>query len=113
MHQAFVAHNGPLLLIGTDCPVLQRNHLESAERALHAGNDAVFIPAEDGGYVLVGLRQPQSIIFENIDWGTNKVMAQTRQHLNKQGLHWLELETLWDIDRPSDLDRFNSIKTSI
>ncbi|MEI7431194.1 MAG: TIGR04282 family arsenosugar biosynthesis glycosyltransferase [Betaproteobacteria bacterium] len=113
MHRAFVAHNAPLLLIGTDCPALEVSHLETAALALDDGSDAVFIPAEDGGYVLVGLRHPQPVIFENIDWGSNKVMAQTRQRLNEHGLHWVELETLWDIDRPSDLDRFNSIKTPI
>jgi len=113
MYQAFLAHNQPLLLIGTDCPSLEVCHLETAARALDDGNDAVFIPAEDGGYVLIGLREPQSIIFENIDWGTNKVMAQTRKRLCERGLHWTELETLWDIDRPSDLDRFYSIKTPI
>ena len=113
MHRAFVKRNGPLLLIGTDCPVLQMEHLETASSVLHDGKDAVFIPAEDGGYVLVGLRRPQSRVFENIDWGSDKVMEQTRQRLNELGLCWIELEPLWDIDRPSDLERFHSLKSAV
>ncbi|MFZ4539667.1 TIGR04282 family arsenosugar biosynthesis glycosyltransferase, partial [Propionivibrio sp.] len=59
MAHAFAAHGGPLLLIGTDCPALQTAHLAAAAKLLRDGHDAVFIPAEDGGYVLVGLRCPQ------------------------------------------------------
>jgi rSAM/selenodomain-associated transferase 1 len=109
MHHAFVTHGGPLLLIGSDCPALRLEHLESAAQVLKSGHDAVFIPAEDGGYVLVGLRQANAGAFENIDWGSNQVMRQTRQRLRALGLSWLELETLWDVDRPEDLERFRSL----
>lgn len=71
--------------------------------------DAVFIPAEDGGYVLVGLRRPLPRLFEDIDWGSERVMTQTRARLHELGLSWRELPTLWDIDRPQDLDRLASI----
>lgn len=108
MHHAFVAHGGPLLLIGSDCPALRQEHLESAAQILKSGHDAVFIPAEDGGYVLVGLRQANAGVFENIDWGSERVMLQTRERLTALGLSWQELETLWDVDRPEDLERFRS-----
>ena len=45
----------PTLIIGTDCPALTQTHLQQAANALNE-NDAVLIPAEDGGYVLIGLR---------------------------------------------------------
>jgi len=109
MAAAFAAHAGPLLLIGSDCPALTEAHLAAAASALvderHAGNDAVFIPAEDGGYVLVGLRHPQPQLFERIAWGSERVMTQTRQRLSEHGLRWVELPTLWDLDRPADLAR--------
>lgn len=109
MAAAFAAHAGPLLLIGTDCPALRPEHLAAAARALgdgqSAGNDAVFIPAEDGGYVLVGLRCPQPGLFTGVDWGSEQVMAQTRQRLSALGLRWCELPSLWDVDRPADLTR--------
>ncbi len=105
MHHAFVSHDGPLILVGTDCPALQLKHLQDAAQALQKGFDAVFIPAEDGGYVLVGLRQANSRVFEDIDWGSARVMAQTRERLAEIGLNWCELETLWDVDHPTDVER--------
>ena len=105
MAHAFAVHGGPLLLIGTDSPALQPAHLATAADLLRDVHDAVFIPAEDGGYVLVGLRQPQPRLFENIDWGSEQVMAQTRDRLAGLGLRWAEPLTLWDIDRPADLAR--------
>ena len=110
MHRAFVAHGGPLLLIGTDCPALAEHHLVTAGEALRHGNDAVFIPAEDGGYVLIGLRQPYPEVFRDIAWSTAHVMAQTRQRLRSAGLRWQELDPLWDIDRPADLARLAKIE---
>ena len=77
MSNAFAAHDGPLLLIGTDCPAMETGHLVTAANVLCEGHDAVFIPAEDGGYVLVGLRRPQPRLCENIDGGGASVMAQT------------------------------------
>ncbi|MQM30903.1 MAG: hypothetical protein CRU78_10415, partial [Candidatus Accumulibacter phosphatis] len=72
-------------------------------------NDAVFIPAEDGGYVLLGLRCPQPGLFEGVDWGSERVMAQTRQRLLALGLRWCELPALWDVDRPADLTRLATL----
>jgi glycosyltransferase A (GT-A) superfamily protein (DUF2064 family) len=111
MHAAFEAHagRGPLLLIGTDCPLLDPAHLQQAAQRLLDGEDAVFTPAEDGGYVLVGLSRPQSALFESVDWGTNRVMAQTRSQLQKMGLRWSEMPMLWDVDEPADWLRWQQI----
>jgi uncharacterized protein len=106
MRRVFANAGGPLLLIGTDCPVLNIVHLKSAAKALHDGNDAVFIPAEDGGYALVGLNRSIPQIFEQIDWGSEHVMAQTREIMGRLGVRWVELETLWDVDRPEDVARW-------
>jgi hypothetical protein len=108
MHSAFRLHctQGPLLLIGTDCPVLRPDHLRQAAVALVDGADAVLQPAEDGGYVLVGLRQPQPALFHGISWSTDQVMAETRTRAREAGLQVHELDTLWDVDRPQDLARW-------
>ncbi|QSA96328.1 TIGR04282 family arsenosugar biosynthesis glycosyltransferase [Methylococcus sp. EFPC2] len=95
----------PVLLVGTDCPALTAHTLRSAAQALLCGKDAVFLPAEDGGYVLIGLSKPEPALFENMPWGTDRVMAETRARLSGLGLNWTEPETLWDVDRPEDLDR--------
>jgi hypothetical protein len=74
--------------------------------ALIDGADAVFQPAEDGGYVLVGLRQPQPALFHGMSWSTDQVMAETRARARETGLRVHELDTLWDVDRPQDLARW-------
>ena len=94
-----------VLLIGSDCPALTARHLRQAERALRDGSDAVFVPCEDGGYALVGLRRADAKLFDGIAWGGETVMTETRARLTALGWQWLELETLWDVDRPEDYTR--------
>jgi rSAM/selenodomain-associated transferase 1 len=98
------ARHAPLVLIGGDCPVLRPSHLVQAWHALQS-NDAVFVPAEDGGYVLVGLARPASAVFGDIEWGGVDVMRETRRRIAAAGLECAELETLWDVDRPEDYRR--------
>ena len=104
MSAAVAAARGPVLVIGTDCPALTADHLRDAAEVL-GSYDAVLIPAEDGGYVLIGLRQPQPVLFAEIDWGTPTVMAETRFLLSAHNLTWRELPPLWDVDTPEDLER--------
>ncbi len=92
------------LVIGTDCPALTPEVLHEAAAALRE-HDAVVIPAEDGGYVLIGLRQPVHAVFQHVEWSTERVMAQTRQQLQAAGLTWRELAPLWDVDRFEDVGR--------
>lgn len=95
------------VLVGTDCPIMDARYLSRALRELdHA--DAVLGPAEDGGYVLIGMRSINASLFREIDWGTDRVLQQTRHKLQSAGMHWVELETLWDIDREQDLRRWES-----
>lgn len=112
MHAAFRLHcaEGPLLLIGTDCPALRPDHLREAACALIDGNDAVVCPAEDGGYVLVGLRRPQPALFDAMTWSTARVMADTRVRAQAAGLRLRELDTLWDVDLPRDLPRLRALQ---
>jgi uncharacterized protein len=111
MHTAFRLHcvEGPLLLIGTDCPALRPSHLRKAARALVDGEDAVFYPAEDGGYVLVGLRRPQETLFRDMPWSTAEVMSRSRERARAAGLRVREFEPLWDVDLPADLPRLQAL----
>jgi uncharacterized protein len=104
MHAAVTAVNGPALVIGTDCPALSADHLHLAAATLR-NYDVVIIPAEDGGYVLIGLRRPQAALFTDMEWGTAVVMAETRRRLRSLTLSWRELPALWDVDTPADLER--------
>ena len=98
---------GPTLVIGNDCPALTAHHLREAAAALRDGNDAVIIPAEDGGYVLIGLRKPQPALFRAMRWSVPTVLAETRRRLAQGGLKARELAALWDVDVPEDLSRLS------
>lgn len=90
------------ILIGTDAPALDAQALHAAEQAL-ASHDAVFVPALDGGYALVGLTRAQPGLFANMVWSTPRVMDQTRARMQAAGLRWAELDPVADIDGPADL----------
>ena len=93
------------ILIGADCPVLRPRDLRRAARWLAGGADAVFAPAEDGGYALIGLRRVSPALFSGVQWGGPQVMAQTRARLRALGWRWRELPAVWDVDRPEDYRR--------
>lgn len=91
-----------VILVGSDVPGLDTDYIEQAVAALdHA--DAVLGPAEDGGYVLVGLAQRCDAIFNNMPWGTETVLARTLAALEESGLTRELLSSLPDVDRPEDL----------
>ena len=94
-----------VILIGSDCPALTASHLRRAAHALAEDSDAVLIPAEDGGYALIGLNRCDALLFHDIEWGSATVMAATRERLRRLQWRWEELETLWDIDRSEDYRR--------
>lgn len=86
-----------VLAIGGDCPGLDAPILHQAARALeHA--DVVLGPARDGGYYLIGLKQPQAGLFSRIDWSTTAVLEQTRAHIHASRLSLAELPLLEDVD---------------
>ena len=76
--------------------------LQHAAQALN-DVDAVFVPALDGGYALVGLRRPEPTLFEGMAWSTPTVMACTRERLLAAKLSFVELAPVADIDVPADL----------
>jgi rSAM/selenodomain-associated transferase 1 len=99
----------PVLIVGTDCPVLSAAYLRQASDALADGADAVLGPAEDGGYVLIGLRRFAAGLFDGITWGGADVCDTQRHRLAELGFRWTELPTLWDVDRPADLARYQTL----
>lgn len=91
-----------IVLLGTDCAELSADYLGAALGLLR-DHDAVLGPALDGGYVLLGLRQVASELFEQMPWGSDRVADLTRRRLDRLGWRWRELHPLRDIDRPEDL----------
>ncbi len=105
MHSS-LEHVDYALLIGSDCPLLDADYLGQALDSLEQGGEAVFGPAEDGGYVLVGLRRSEPALFRDLPWGGEQVMAITRERCAKKAIRLKELAVLYDIDRREDLERF-------
>jgi rSAM/selenodomain-associated transferase 1 len=93
------------IVIGADAPGLDAVVLRRADAALGQleGIDAVFVPALDGGYALIGLRRAAPPLFGAMPWSTAQVMAVTRRRLAAAGLRHVELDPVRDIDDPADL----------
>lgn len=96
------------LLLGADCPGVDGAYLRRALGRLRQ-HDAVVGPAEDGGYVLLGLKQVEESLFRNIEWGGSSVCAETCRRLNSLGWCWSLLPLQFDIDVPADLARLDQI----
>ena len=94
-----------VILLGSDCPELDVAHLNLALQALAEGEQAVITPAEDGGYVLLGLRSLLPAVFDNVNWGSEHVFEQTQERFAALGVKAKTLPRLWDVDRPEDLER--------
>jgi rSAM/selenodomain-associated transferase 1 len=101
-----------VIVIGTDCPALMPRDLRRAMRLLRGGCEAVLAPAEDGGYALIGLTKVSPRLFSGIAWGTSAVYEETAGRLAAAGYRWRALRTLWDVDRPEDLERLRSLRFS-
>jgi len=106
MHRALarvLAQHSRALLIGTDAPALDTPLLAQAAQALQT-HPAVFVPALDGGYALVGLTRPCPALFLDMVWSTPQVMQDSRARAHQIGLSWAELPPVADIDEPADLN---------
>ncbi len=97
-----MAGNGPVVLVGGDIPDLSARHIEQAFQALKR-DDAVFGPADDGGFWLVGLRRGQWAprLFHGVRWSSPHTLSDTLANLPANARVAL-LETLRDVDTEAD-----------
>lgn len=94
---AFADGAKSVVVIGGDCPALDRPTLEAAADGL-ASADVVLGPANDGGYYLIGLRRPQPVLFTNIAWSSPTVLTATRERIHAAGLTVVMLPMKEDVD---------------
>jgi rSAM/selenodomain-associated transferase 1 len=94
------------VVIGTDAPALDEVLIEQAIKILRSDTEVVFVPAEDGGYVLLGMRHAHDVLFKDIDWGSAEVMPQSRHKLKMINIPFRELASCWDVDRLEDYQRY-------
>jgi hypothetical protein len=99
---------GATVVIGADSPTLPPAHVREAFRVLERGAPAVIAPAEDGGYVLVGMRRPLAELFRGVRWGESDVADTTRDRAARINLHLEEIEPWYDIDDLGGLRRLRS-----
>ena len=100
---------GPALIIGSDCPGLNAAVLRAAANAL-ADRSVVIGPASDGGYYLIGFRERLPWLFEDMEWSTSTVFAETLARLAERGLGPAVLPELADIDVPEDLEAWPELQ---
>ena len=94
------------IVIGTDAPALDEIKIKQALDVLRNEKEIVFVPAEDGGYVLLGMRHAYDFLFQDITWGSAEVMQQSRNKLNENNISYKELGECWDVDRLEDYQRY-------
>jgi rSAM/selenodomain-associated transferase 1 len=100
----FEAHPGPALLVGVDTPQLSDAHAEGALDDLRDGVDVTVGPAADGGYYLIGLREPNDAVFD-LDaslWGGSQVLVKTLEAVARAGLTFAMLRSERDLDDEAD-----------
>lgn len=99
---AFTLDNQRVLIMGIDCPDIDSKILTQAFDSL-ANHDLTLGVAADGGYYLIALNHLIPKLFQDIDWGTERVLKQTKDIAQKSNLKIHYLPTLADVDRPEDL----------
>ncbi|WP_420607496.1 TIGR04282 family arsenosugar biosynthesis glycosyltransferase [Novosphingopyxis sp.] len=95
----------PAVLLGADVPDLSAAHIRAAAEAIETAPVAIG-PAEDGGYYAVAFAQPLPFLWTDMDWGTDRVLAETLRRLETERIDPVMLEPLADCDRPEDLERW-------
>lgn len=99
-----------LVIVGADAPLLPLGLVPDAFAALR-NHPVALAPADDGGYVLLGLatgRLPSASVaalLREVPWGTAEVLDATRRNAAAAHLEAAVLPSSWDVDRPEDLTR--------
>lgn len=98
--RSFEAGYERVVIIGADSPSLPVDYIQNAlgsDKPLQLG------PSTDGGYYLIGMAPPLVDIFQDVNWGSDKVLRETLARITEKGAD-LELLPIWyDVDRPEDL----------
>ena len=96
-----------IIIIGTDAPALDIDMIDAVVDQLEH-SDIVLVPAEDGGYVLLGASKHHQDLLVDVPWGTQSVLASTVRNIERLGLSYSLLGECWDVDRPEDLERYRN-----
>ncbi len=93
-------------LINSDSPTAPGAVFAEAARILSAPNEQLVLgPADDGGYYLIGMKKLYPRLFHEIDWSTDRVLAQTLERAAEIGLAVHLLPSCYDVDDRTTLAR--------
>ena len=99
-----------IVIIGSDAPMLGMDTIDAAFKAL-TNRETVMVPAEDGGYVLLGATVQHDEMLKGVPWGTEKVLTSTLDNLARLNFDYALVGKSWDVDRPEDLERYKRLKS--
>jgi rSAM/selenodomain-associated transferase 1 len=108
MHRAFVTaleNNLKAVIVGSDLPQINAQIIQEAFQKLDE-YPYVIGPAVDGGYYLLGMKQPSPELFEDMEWSTPLVFEQTIRKIKKMGKLWYELPKISDVDYLEDWQKY-------
>jgi rSAM/selenodomain-associated transferase 1 len=102
------AENEGTIVIGADSPTLPANLVRLAFARLDDRAPAVIAPADDGGFVLLGLREPVEPVFRDVPWGGSGVFEATRANARAASVGLVTIDGWYDVDDGAGLDRLRA-----
>ncbi|MGY4876972.1 TIGR04282 family arsenosugar biosynthesis glycosyltransferase [Vreelandella aquamarina] len=109
---ALAAEPGPAMVMGSDCPSISAQLIRHCAAQL-AHQEVVILPAEDGGYGLIGTHTETPALFRDIPWGTSEVLSRTREKIAFLNLDVVYPAIIWDVDHPADWQRWQRLSETM
>ncbi len=107
LRQTFAEQGGPVVLVGSDVPDLDADHLRRTLEALEEDPECVVVgPSPDGGFYLLATAQPLGAALSAVQWRCRRTLDSLKQALRRQGRRIVLLPTLTDLDRRADLEHW-------
>jgi len=100
----FFSGANQVVIIGSDCLAITPDHIRRAFTALDQ-TDIVIGPATDGGYYLLGMKQPHDFLFTDMPWSQPELRQRTELAILQHNLTFEQLDELTDIDEWADYER--------
>jgi len=98
-----------VILIGADVPGISIKQIEQVCMLLSDHKELIIMPADDGGYGLLGMSKVDAGLFRGVHWGTGRVCKQTVKRARQLGIRYRLFSSCYDIDYPRDLSRLRQL----